>query len=334
MKLVHLVAGLLMVLLNVAPVSCHSSDGVSSMLQFLADSWLIRPATGNAATLTSNYTHILQLKISLADESTLFGTVEPFEMESPPWIVVKILETYLSLEQTWYKLLGRQPQRLNTEPEESPPSVPIFRSFDISVVEDNYISGSVVIGQRPSDACPDQRQLNLTYAAHFSTTEHQPSRFRIASGRVSAAGRLALDAEPISGSPCAEWNRQVTTYTFVAVDSSNILLTLESAPAADAAPEVEGGMPPAALFYKFHLLRRETPKGDWLGNSLGTIVLLVVVALIKFGPRAYLRWKGVNPAELMGRGRGGNKQMSLQQRLELVKKQRDILDEMKSKKML
>ena len=31
-----------------------------------------------------------------------------------------------------------------------------------------------------------------------------------------------------------------------------------------------------------------------VSSSHGTIALLVVVALVKFGPRAYLKWKGIN----------------------------------------
>jgi hypothetical protein len=50
------------------------------------------------------------------------------------------------------------------------------------------------------------------------------------------------------------------------------------------------------------ILKRMTPsdEGRELGSTIWTLGLLVLVALVKFGPRQYMRWKGISPNTFVG----------------------------------
>jgi hypothetical protein len=302
----------------------YSANDATSMLDYLKGSWLVRPASAAGDILTHNFTHVAQLNSSLVDESVLIGTVEPHEESMPPWFVMAVFRAYLAVERVVLPLLGRNPRDESTPAAELPP---LFRAFDLALFEENYISGSALVDQRPTEACPGPHHLNLTYVAHYSNTEGQASRLRVASGKINTLGSLMTD----EGSTCNPWTRRLTAYTFVVVDDSNIIITLESISEDPISP---GGIPAMSMLHHFHMRRREPQSSDVFANSFGTIALLAVVALVKFGPRAYLKWKGINPADVLGaRGRSGKVQ-SVEERLELVKKQRQILEEMKAKKML
>ncbi len=306
----------------------YSSGDASSMEDYLRGSWLVRPADlfKGGFVSAANYTHIVHLNSSIEDESVLTGTVDPFEMPSPPWLVQMFLQTYFAVEQVVLPLLGRPPRKVDVAA--AVPEPPLFRSFDVTVLPENYISGSVVVDQRSMASCPGPRHLNLTYVAHYSSTEGQASTLRIASGAVHTDGAFSLeDAEGTEA--CAPWPRRIATYTFLVVDDSNIQIMLESAP-----NPYTSVLPAKTQLHTFHLRRREAPSGDALTNSFGTLVLLGIVALVKFGPRAYLKWKGINPNDFMG-GRKQNQQtLTIEQRVELVKKQRAVMEEMRVKKLI
>lgn len=297
---------------------------VSSMVDYLRGAWLVRPADLSKGGLLSaaNFTHILQLNSSLEDESVLNGTVDPYEQPSMPWFVEMMFQCYFALDDFVGPLLGRQPRQVEVA---VAPELPLFKAFDVMIIEENYISGAVLVDQRSGTSCPGPRHLNLSYVAHYSTTEGQASRLRIASGSVQSDGSFSLDVE---GAACAPWSRRIITYSFLVVDDSSIQVTLESI----ASPHVSA-LPAKSQLTTFHLRRHIATGDDAISNSFGTMVLLGIVALVKFGPRMYLKWKGINPALIMG-GTKKTQNMTIEQRVELVKRQRALMDEMKAKKLI
>ena len=306
-----------------------STADATSVVDYLRGSWLIRLIDSSSPpSIIPHYSHIVRFNASVVDEGTLIGLVEEFTPDIPPWVIERFASAYKLIVSAFRRIMG------NTEISDEPSAVesttpPLFRQFDIAVVEENYVSGTISVDQRSTSSdvdCPGPHHLNASFVAHYSNTEGQPSRLRIASGVVNTDGLLFLDT---GGDRCVSWTRRIVSYSFVAVDDSHIHLTLESVDAAASSTET--------THYSFLMKRRdESLASGPVSSSLGTIALLVVVALVKFGPRAYLKWKGINAKDLMRKAGGADKgqSMTMQQRLELVKKQREILEEMKSKKLL
>jgi hypothetical protein len=150
------------------------------------------------------------------------------------------------------------------------------------------------------DQSRDSSALQFHVAVHHSPTEFQKYRTitTIKDNAVIATPqciRIPSHGGEAASEACSDIVLPVAVWSFSAhvIDDSNILLHIVTKSGVCGSSDALSSVHCPVSF----ALKRTTQSHEdrELWSTAGTLLLLLVVALVKFGPRMYMKWKGISP---------------------------------------
>lgn len=333
-----LLLGVVVTLLSVASVCSELSPASYSLDRFLDGRWLVRPF--HTSTLVQPYTHEVVVKRSSRLDGEVAAVLSPYVspdvatsifanfMES---VVQHLMPIVTEASRTFWDVssmltgIQRGPSTLSARqtpqtPQPSHcyllqqcniaanlsvkmhmtmhgPSTGVLRlSFPSSNLspEEEAAKPSLVLNKPTDDFVTDDgTAVAATLPVQFFTNPTDSNKYR----RITTTSVHRVGIPVPAGCPLAVPTVILRPSAVLFIDDSNAAVTIVYGESGECVSEV--------------LLKRisQSEEAKSLSSLVGTLGLLVVVALFKFGPRWYMKWKGINPLHLVsGRKTQVNKQ--------------------------
>lgn len=201
-------------------------------------------------------------------------------------------------------------------------------TWTVKVVADNAVSGSIAVSigscnavDSAADGC-SLASLQSSFASHYNPSDVQ--KYRTISSAGSTDGALHFLGNTINEEARFTAGK-LTSWSVQFIDDANAIINVVTR---------NGDI--GSLCTSTVLLKRlsDTSEDRSVKSLIGTLVLMVVVAAVKFGPRQYMKWKGINPNSLTGRklARVNKPVMTAEERERVLKQEADFIQSVQRKK--
>ena len=260
---------LVLVALTCSHVAAEYFASFDSMLR---GRWLIRRHTAGAAR--GPYTHQLTLAGSGSFDGVVFGELTPYDSND---------DLSNSLMSWWY--------RSTTNSSNTGASYIAWNStFSVHFSFEGDSEGVLTITEKTKDgvAVPTPQSVTYPLIGHASPSDQHRHRSLSATSPTLTTGLIVSTQEKEKDVVPTVLHSILLHF----LDESHAIGTLTFA--------VEGQVLPADDTRTVVLKRYSTEEEGQSWKSLvGTFGLLIVVAAVKFGPRQYMRWKGISPNDVL-----------------------------------
>lgn len=197
-------------------------------------------------------------------------------------------------------------------------------SFAVSLTTVPSTAGTLILtpaptvetGSIPDSLTSTSTSLSFSPVTHASTPVSEYYRYRAIafSSRTEEKSISwiipAVDDEKEAPSAAVDVVVRISGWTLHCIDDVNAVLTILLLKSKNNDGDDGAGATTHPVQF---VLRRtsETAESRNLMSTLGTLGLLLVVALVKFGPRYYMKWKGISPNDFLAGRRGAKNRASL-----------------------
>jgi hypothetical protein len=254
-----------------------SAEYLAPFDALLQGRWLVRRhlSGGSASAIRAPYTHQLTLVKSSKFDGEVFGELTPYEGSGD------LANSFLS----WWSSRGRPTVVESTET----PIAVWNRTYHVQCSFEGNAEGLLTVSESgAAEAAQEQSSFTYPILSHVGLTDQH--RHRSLSVTSPDATKGLIVSALSDGADAAANAVRFYSMSLHFLDESHAIATL-----LFASNGIVSAHQPLVVVLKRFSTEEE---GQSWKSLVGTIGLLVIVAAVKFGPRQYMRWKGMSPNDV------------------------------------